>query len=360
MMNRGAGKKAGRKGVVMCNLAGYVGSEKAAPVLIELLSRQEGWAGGYYTGLATVHEGKLHTRKVVGDLAELLRTTDAAELPGNAGIIHSRSKSGGDREWGHPFISGNGKLAYVANGHLGFFEPAADVPGIASRLAADGCVFRSETHVPIGSYPAISPGRWVHFSELMCHLIDSERHHRESLLQGMGSAFEQFPAEIVGLTVTAEQEDAVYAARINQPMMMGRDARGMYLGTTAMAFPETVSWISPIPPNSAARISATGVEIVPFSKPAGPVTDLIPWREIEEAMLACLADGKAHGLGELGKAGESAWPTDAASQRDFSIYELLRKWRSSGRIRIEVSTRPGVSEGTQVPFRAAVLDDARQ
>ena len=42
----------------MCNIAGYVGSKQAAPVLLEMLKKQEGFDSGFYTGIATIHEGK--------------------------------------------------------------------------------------------------------------------------------------------------------------------------------------------------------------------------------------------------------------------------------------------------------------
>ena len=110
----------------MCNIAGYVGEKNAAPILIDMLSRQEGIDAGFYTGIATVHEGKIYYRKVLGDLADLLEQTDAASLPGKVGIIHSRTKSGGPAAWSHPFVS-NGisesepNIAYVANGNSGIF-----------------------------------------------------------------------------------------------------------------------------------------------------------------------------------------------------------------------------------------------
>ena len=44
----------------MCNIAGYVGNQPAAPILLEMLRKQEGLAGGYYTGIATIHEGKMY------------------------------------------------------------------------------------------------------------------------------------------------------------------------------------------------------------------------------------------------------------------------------------------------------------
>ena len=56
----------------MCNIAGYVGTKPAAPILIEMMRREEGWDAGFYTGIATVSGGKLYTDKVVGDLDHLL------------------------------------------------------------------------------------------------------------------------------------------------------------------------------------------------------------------------------------------------------------------------------------------------
>ena len=56
----------------MCVIAGYTGKHRAAPILIEMMSKQEGFNAGYYTGLATVHGGKLHMDKVIGDLQILL------------------------------------------------------------------------------------------------------------------------------------------------------------------------------------------------------------------------------------------------------------------------------------------------
>ena len=54
----------------MCNIAGYVGNGKkeAAPILLEMLRAQEGFAGGYYSGIATVHEGRIYYAKLTGDV----------------------------------------------------------------------------------------------------------------------------------------------------------------------------------------------------------------------------------------------------------------------------------------------------
>ena len=37
----------------MCNIAGYVGTRPAAPILLEMLKKQEGFAGGELYGVPT-------------------------------------------------------------------------------------------------------------------------------------------------------------------------------------------------------------------------------------------------------------------------------------------------------------------
>ena len=117
----------------MCNIAGYVGIRPAAPILIEMIRRQEGLAGGYYTGLATIHEGRIHYVKLTGDVDRLLAETDALSLPGTIGIIHSRSKAGGGDEWAHPFVDAARGEPVADENAVGrliyFFEKACAISG---------------------------------------------------------------------------------------------------------------------------------------------------------------------------------------------------------------------------------------
>ena len=101
----------------MCTIAGYAGNRRAAPILIDMLRKEEFIDGGLSTGIATVHEGKLYTAKVTGSLDTLLRETDAADLPGTVGLIHSRT-AGNLVSHAHPFTSEDGDLALVLNGTM--------------------------------------------------------------------------------------------------------------------------------------------------------------------------------------------------------------------------------------------------
>ena len=102
----------------MCTIAGYVGNRCAAPILIEMLKKEEGVDSGFYTGIATIHEGKIHYRKLVGDVKQLLEKTDAASLPGTIGFIHSRTPGNPWDFWAHPFTYEKNQEVLKSGGYL--------------------------------------------------------------------------------------------------------------------------------------------------------------------------------------------------------------------------------------------------
>lgn len=311
----------------MCNLAGYAGERRAAPILLEMLKKQEGFGGGYYTGIATIYNGKLYSEKVIGDVGELLEKTDAMDLPGTIGIIHSRSKSGGDINWGHPFLNGEETLAYVANGHIGFYEKCINGDDLAQELMDMGYVYRSRAKGPIGKYPNLSDGTCVHSSEVMAFLIDSFIKGGASCAVGMRDSFIKYPGELVGLMVHADEPDSVFATRINQPLTIGHGVNEIYVSTSALAFPSDVHTVSPMLVNSTARVRKDSIEILPFKDPPGMVCTNIPWYEGHRKVLELLSDEKnPHcGLGTLKKGTTPLWPEEMAPQKDMMVYEILRQ-----------------------------------
>lgn len=336
----------------MCNIAGYIGPERAAPILLQAIEKQEGWGGGYYTGIVTIHHGTLHMRKVVGDAAVLRSETDAEDLPGTIGIVHSRSRSGGDRQWAHPFLSSDGRLAYVANGHQGTFADRKQADDIWQLLRQRGYTFASATEGPVGSYPQLSNGGCVHISDLMCGLIHHEANAASSILEGVRRAFTAFPAEIVGLVLSLDDPDAIVVGRINMPMMVARHERTVYLATTALAFPADVAgWIAPIPANAAVRVTAEETRAFPLLPPPAPVSNVLPWRESEDAILGVLDDGNAHPFGHLADAAAPFFDDCRLHPKAMLVYEVLRKLHSQQLVAFETHTVPGVEEGMDAPQR---------
>lgn len=341
----------------MCNIAGYVGNKRAAPILIEMMKKQEGYAGGYYSGIATISEGKLHYAKVVGDVERLLQETDAINLPGKIGLMHSRSKSGGGQSWAHPFISDGGKLAYAANGSFGVFgtdECRQEAAETVASLVDQGYVF--ETKLPeLKNYIPLGDGNYAHMSEAMAHLIASMLSKGMQHDQAMAEAFRTMPAEITGLMLHADIPDRIVAARINMPMMVGRGEGETYLATTAMAFPNHIAneFIFPLPAASTSEIFADEISISRHRPDAKAVAD-IPvklWSELY-ARLEEFLSGKEREpkrLSELIDQAKQLLPGRKIYQTDFAVYEVLRSFHNEQRLVRLRHVVSGAQEGLNAP-----------
>ena len=340
----------------MCVLCAYAGDRPAAPVLLEMLRREEGLAGGYYTGLATIHEGTLHYAKVVGDTDTLCRETPAADLPGCIGIAHSRTPSGGGREWSHPFIDCSGKLAYVANGGQGVFAGKGYLEQAGCKLAEAGHRFCSAVPEPVSAYPVLPDGSCIHLSDIMCHLVEEEMKGAIDLTAAMAAAYRQCPSEIVGLALHADDSLGFAAARFNMPLVIGRDGAGIYAASTAIAFPDTVAWTAEMPANCAARISMTDMRFVPFDIAALPVSPMPPPDTAATALIGSLAANGPQGIGELCNAVRPLFADDLPAPCAMLVYQTLTALLREGRIILETERVPGMfGQGTVPKTRARLI-----
>ena len=103
----------------MCGIVGYVGSEQAAPILLDGLARLE-YRGYDSAGIAVVsprHE--LQVKKTVGRLKALSDLVHGgADVEGTIGMGHTRWATHGapNDVNSHPHVSENGKFAVIHNG----------------------------------------------------------------------------------------------------------------------------------------------------------------------------------------------------------------------------------------------------
>ncbi|MEW6358993.1 MAG: hypothetical protein AB1696_21855 [Planctomycetota bacterium] len=333
----------------MCVLAGVIGDRSAAPILLEMLQKQEGLGGGFYTGIATIHEDKLYYRKVVGDVAKLRAETDAASLPGMMGIAHSRTPSGGDVEWGHPFVACDGRMAYVAQGSRGYFDDQrVNVASFGNDLLAKGHAFRAVSDDKVGNYPVLSDGKSVHISDIMCHLIEEGYKESGDLLDAMREAYMKMPGEICGLAVHEDESDRIIAATINQSIVAGLDDSGMYLASIGLALPDAVTWRASLPMNTAAAVTRHGMRLKPFDPSAVPVDMNCPYAEAEAMVLDALKNepGATFGKAAWGLT-KSLWPDGALTRSAPMCYEIIERLHRTGRIRFDTERVPGMfNEGT--------------
>ena len=129
----------------MCGIVGYVGTQQAAPLLLDGLRRLE-YRGYDSAGMAVCGGGGLRVRKAPGRLKVLEeRVHGGADLHGTVGIGHTRWATHGEPNEinAHPQTSGDGKFAVVHNGIIENYAP------LKQELIRQGCTFVSETDTEV-------------------------------------------------------------------------------------------------------------------------------------------------------------------------------------------------------------------
>ena len=346
----------------MCNIAGYVGNQPAAPILLEMLRRQEGLCGGYYTGIATIHEGKLHYAKLVGTVSDLETETKAASLPGTIGIIHSRSNSGGGDNWSHPFVRdpGTGATeAYVANGSLGCFGPRKkEYDDIADGLVREG--FRMDSREPGGveGYPLLSDGSGVHMSDVMCQLISREIQQGACVEKAMKDAFMSMPAEIVGLLISLTEPESIGWARINMPMNLAFAPHGAYLASSPFGFPADAGEPIPLPAGASGTVYPNRFTVNSFgSMPASvaPISARVRKQAYEKLAEALKREGLT--IGPMEAVVTPLFPKADCVPATLVVYDVLHSLKEEGRLQCVREILPGAKGSRKAPkFRFSVSE----
>ena len=338
----------------MCNIAGYVGSRPAAPILLDMMKRQEGFAGGYFSGMATIHDGRLYHAKLTGDVARLERLTDVASFPGTIGIIHSRSNSGGGDKWAHPFTrSKNGQVteAYIANGGLGCSKPRLpEYCQLGQRLMDEGYTMPSRDNVPNTIYPTLADGSVIHMSDIMCQLIARNLDRGHSVVDAMTEAFCEMPSEIVGLLLSLSSPEAITWSRINLPLFVGLASHGAYLSSTPLAFPEDVERFFPMAPCSSGQVypdhfTSYPYEVAPYS--VAPITPEIRQRAYDQVLLDLRSGPKP--IKEIWAALIPLFDPADCCQRQILAYDVLYFIGKDYPLTIHSVPVPGAADGLTAP-----------
>ncbi|MCQ2445395.1 MAG: hypothetical protein MJ141_00730 [Clostridia bacterium] len=337
----------------MCNICGYSGSRRAAPILIDMMKKQEGFWGGYYIGLSTMDEnGTIYTRKVLGNLKDLLRDTDAADLPGTIGIMHTRTPSGGGREWSYPFVSTDGKLSFVENGSLGRFEGKTDFVPAAVSLLEKGHVLTSQTKGETKGYPLLPDGSSMHYSDIQCHLVEENMRSGLDPLAALMKTLADYPCEDVMVMIASGHPDTLFATRACEPMFIARAEGEVFLATSPEAFPETeYSGVDQLPANSGSAITPAGLEmrfLVSDKIKVALLTEDIASKGLSLVEKA-LDEGKALTVADIFTMVGPLFPGDGIPQASVLSYQIIHALLLEKKARVEVSSVPGMVEGLTAP-----------
>ena len=247
----------------MCNIAGYAGEKRAAPILIEMIRKQQQYDGGGCAGIATIHNGRLYYRKVVGDVDTLVNTTDALYLPGNVGIAHTRP---GGRpivySFAHPFVTMDESMAGMENGTNKTPNHDKICQEVTTALENGGYKFRENSFVDKSEFPKLLDGSYVNASCTRVMLADKYIKDGMSIPDALARASEEIYADIVLSLLNIATPDRFYVLRTTRPAISLKTEDGTYVATTRFGFPEeAVGEVKMLPLFSTCEISKDGVTV---------------------------------------------------------------------------------------------------
>ena len=261
----------------MCNIAGYVGSKRAAPLLLEMLRRQQYFDGAMSTGIATIHEGKLHYRKVVGDVDTLLRETDALSLPGTIGIAHTRPAGGDPEKPFHPFLSMDGRTALITNGNTPRSKYSPMWDEAANFLKDNGVTYLHETENPKNESPMLANGNYITPAEVRVHLVDYYLKQGKTPAEAMAITSTRMYGDNVSVFITEEDPDHIHLLRTTRAMTAVMENGESYIATTRFAYPEDLAAKAfDLPLFNSVAISKDGAHVTPYRIEGEPVSELTP------------------------------------------------------------------------------------
>ncbi|GBE16462.1 glutamine--fructose-6-phosphate aminotransferase [isomerizing] [bacterium BMS3Abin15] len=182
----------------MCGIVGYIGKQKAAPILIEGLKRLE-YRGYDSAGISIIGKNKITTIKSVGKVSSLEDKIGGKSIAGNVGIAHTRWATHGkpsDKN-SHPHGDCKGNIFLVHNGIIeNYIE-------LKSSLAKKGHKFKSETD-----------------SEVIVHLIE-EFNKKLDFKNAVLEALKLIKGTYGLAIINKKEPEKIIAARLGSPLVLG-------------------------------------------------------------------------------------------------------------------------------------------
>ncbi|MCC0784585.1 glutamine--fructose-6-phosphate transaminase (isomerizing) [Clostridioides sp. ES-S-0108-01] len=183
----------------MCGIVGYLGSRKAAEVIVEGLSKLE-YRGYDSAGVAVNSSNgeELNIRKFKGRLSVLAEDLEKNPIDGNLGIGHTRWATHGEPSDvnSHPHFNQAKTIAVVHNGIIENYME------IKEELLSEGVKFESQTD-----------------TEVIAHLVD--KYYEGNLLDAVYKTISKLRGAYALGVICKEHENELVAVRKDSPLVVG-------------------------------------------------------------------------------------------------------------------------------------------
>jgi len=182
----------------MCGIVGYVGTQRAVPIILDGLKRLE-YRGYDSAGVAVYcDDGSLGIRRASGKLRNLEDALQLDPVDGASGIGHTRWATHGrpTEENAHPHRDCTGDIVVVHNGIVENYLQLKD------QLQREGHTFKTETD-----------------TEVIAHLV--EKYFEGNLEQAVRAAVKQLRGVFALSVLCRKDPNKIVAAREGPPVVIG-------------------------------------------------------------------------------------------------------------------------------------------
>lgn len=183
----------------MCGIVGYIGQQKALPIIVEGLKRLE-YRGYDSAGIATIGDGEILITRISGKVAELEKIL-AGELDnGTLALGHTRWATHGEptERNAHPHIDCEQKIALVHNGIIENYQ------AIRTKLEQVGHTFKSDTD-----------------TEVLVHLIEEMWKYTDDFTDAVRLALKEVDGAYGIAVISTHAPGRIIVARKGSPLVIG-------------------------------------------------------------------------------------------------------------------------------------------
>ncbi|WP_141014919.1 glutamine--fructose-6-phosphate transaminase (isomerizing) [Nocardioides sambongensis] len=228
----------------MCGIVGYIGTQQAAPLLLEGLTRLE-HRGYDSAGVAVVGGTGLRVAKKAGRVRDLGESLPK-RFAGKAGIGHTRWATHGPANDvnAHPHTDTDGRVAVV---HNGIIDNAA---ALRAELVDGGIELTSDTD-----------------TEVLAHLVAAST--AETLEEKVAEALGRVEGTYGVAFVHADFPDRMVVARNGSPLIIGVGEKEMHVASDLAALVRYTTTVAHLDDGEMATVTAAGFTTYRLS-PNGP------------------------------------------------------------------------------------------
>ena len=243
----------------MCGIVGYIGNQKAVPIILEGLKRLE-YRGYDSAGLAVYCEDQqLEVRRAKGKLRNLEQAIQLNPVDGLFGIGHTRWATHGrpTEENAHPHRDCKGDVVVVHNGIVENYLP------LKQQLQAEGHEFKTETD-----------------TEVIAHLV--EKYFEGNLERAVRAAVKQLSGVFALAVVSRSEPHKIVAARSGPPVVIGLGDNEYFVASDVPAILAHTQDMFFLADGDMAVLTPAGVQLSDFDgRPVTRQVSHILWNPIE-------------------------------------------------------------------------------